>query len=338
MAAPSKQENFNKALSDVFEQMAAAEKSRGDAHRAHAYAKAAGSLRRHPKRIESGAEARAELAGVGVKIAAKIDEILATGRLRQLEETRADKQLEAIKLLSRVPGIGPVTARQLVEERGVRSLADLRQIGATLTRHQQIGLRYFEELELRVPRAEVAIFAALVAAEAQAEDPLFRVDLVGSFRRGLPESGDVDLLLTHPDFTVKKKAAGPSVILERLAGRLLAAGVLTDVIAQGEAQVMGVCRLPAAQGGGAAGPHRRIDIKLVPAESHACALLHYTGSGEFNRLMRVEAQKRHLKLSEYALRPVEPGGQEGAPLPVLREADVFEALGMPYREPEQRNV
>ncbi len=49
------------------------------------YRAAARSIAQHGKRITSGAEAKA-LEGVGEKIAKKIDEFLATGALRKLEE------------------------------------------------------------------------------------------------------------------------------------------------------------------------------------------------------------------------------------------------------------
>lgn len=44
---------------------------------------------------------------------------------------------------------------------------------------------------------------------------------------------------------------------------------------------MGVCRLPPEANG--SGIHRRIDIRMIPRESWACALLYFTGSDHFNR-------------------------------------------------------
>lgn len=50
----------------------------------NAYRKAAAVLAEHPKKIESGDEAK-KLKGVGEKIAKKIDEYVATGKLQKLE-------------------------------------------------------------------------------------------------------------------------------------------------------------------------------------------------------------------------------------------------------------
>uniref|UniRef100_A0A8C4RDV2 Crossover junction endonuclease MUS81-like HHH domain-containing protein n=1 Tax=Erpetoichthys calabaricus TaxID=27687 RepID=A0A8C4RDV2_ERPCA len=48
------------------------------------YRKAASVISKYPFKIKSGAEAK-KLEGVGAKIAEKIDEFLATGKLRKLE-------------------------------------------------------------------------------------------------------------------------------------------------------------------------------------------------------------------------------------------------------------
>jgi DNA polymerase beta len=318
--------------------MATFEKNQGDMHRFYAYTKAVNTLKNYRKKIESGAEAR-QLPGIGPRIAEKIDEILRTSELRQLEALKADERLAAVGLLARVPGIGPARAQRLVDEDGIRTIEELRRRapGLGLNHYQQVGLRYFEELELKLPRREVEELGAVIRDEAHMLDPLYRLDSVGSYRRGLPQSGDIDMLLTHPNYTAARKQAKEGGYLAPLAARLQEVGIVTDVLGLGEAQFTAVCRLPLSASGGEAKPHRRLDIKLVPVESYPCALLHYTGSSEFNRQMRVIAQNKRLKLSEYALRPVAPDGAEGEPLPVLSEEDVFRALDIPYRSPSERS-
>jgi DNA polymerase beta len=55
--------------------------------KSNAYKTAASVLASHPKRIASGEEA-AKLKGIGKKIAQKIDEFLATGKLEKLEKVQ----------------------------------------------------------------------------------------------------------------------------------------------------------------------------------------------------------------------------------------------------------
>ena len=55
--------------------------------------------------------------------------------------------------------------------------------------------------------------------------------------------------------------------------------------------------------------HHRIDIKHYPLEQYAFALLYFTGSGMFNRSMRLYATTLGLQLSDkgFARRPQKNG-------------------------------
>ena len=100
---------------------------------------------------------------------------------------------------------------------------------------------------------------------------------------------------------------------------------------------MGVCRLP-----GSGWRHRRLDVIVVPYAEFACAVLYFTGSAHFNRSMRALAKTKRMSLSEHSLNcnVVRHGTAKvgsGTPLPTLGEKDVFIHLGVPYREPNERD-
>eukprot|EP01125_Pyxidicula_operculata_P009315 TRINITY_DN3069_c0_g1_i6.p1 TRINITY_DN3069_c0_g1~~TRINITY_DN3069_c0_g1_i6.p1 ORF type:complete len:100 (-),score=17.76 TRINITY_DN3069_c0_g1_i6:160-459(-) len=99
---------------------------------------------------------------------------------------------------------------------------------------------------------------------------------------------------------------------------------------------MGVCQLTPSH------PHRRIDIKIFPSHEWACALLYFTGSGHFNRSMRLWARKCNMSLSEHALvrryGKSDEDEDKGEPIPVKTEEDVFRALGLEYKPPEERDI
>ena len=61
-----------------------------------------------------------------------------------------------------------------------------------------------------------------------------------------------------------------------------------------------------------------------------CALNYFTGSKEHNVLLRQIAQKKGLKLSEYAL------SRGSTILETLDEEAVYQALGLPFVAPELR--
>ena len=83
---------------------------------------------------------------------------------------------------------------------GLRTLDDLRARQAELlTRQQRIGLRHYDDFLARIPRTEVQEIESIVARVCCAIDPAFSAVACGSYRRGKATSGDVDILITHPD-------------------------------------------------------------------------------------------------------------------------------------------
>ena len=77
--------------------------------------------------------------------------------------------------------------------------------------------------------------------------------------------------------------------------------------------------------------NRRIDIRFIPFESYYSALVYFTGSMELNRKMRSIAKKKNLKLSEYGLFK-----KNGDKIEINSEEDIFDALDMPFLEPNER--
>lgn len=82
---------------------------------------------------------------------------------------------------------------------GCLSLEDLHkpEYISELTNHQRIGLRYLYDIEARVSREEAEKVAEFVRNNIGGEG--YEVILGGSYRRGRPTSGDIDLILIHPD-------------------------------------------------------------------------------------------------------------------------------------------
>ena len=194
------QETLNGGITDMLVELANFEKNVSQAiHKYNAYRKAASVIAKYPHKIKSGAEAK-KLPGVGTKIAEKIDEFLATGKLRKLEKIRQDDTSSSINFLTRVTGIGPSAARKFVDE-GIKTLEDLRKNEDKLNHHQRIGLKYFEDFEKRIPREEMLQMQDIVLNEIKKVDSEYIATVCGSFRRGAESSGDMDVLLTHPNFT-----------------------------------------------------------------------------------------------------------------------------------------
>ncbi|KAJ4434325.1 hypothetical protein ANN_22882 [Periplaneta americana] len=295
----------------------------------NAYRNAATTLAAHPTRIKSGEEAQ-KLNGVGVKIAKKIDEFIQTGKLQKLEKIRHDDTSTSINLMTRVSGIGPAKARQLVDA-GIKTIEDLQKHKDQLNHHQLIGLKYFEDFEKKIPRQEIEEIENIIKNEVHKLDPEYLITICGSYRRGKPESGDVDVLLTHPSYTSVHGSKKKSHLLKQVVDLLHSKGLITDTISLGDVKFMGVCRLHSKY------PSRRLDIRLTPHDQYYCSILYFTGSDLFNKNMRAHALENGFTLNEYSLRPVGSTGVPGEPVPVTSERDIFEYIGYAYKMPCDRN-
>nr|BAK40153.1 DNA polymerase beta [Aurelia sp. 1 sensu Dawson et al. (2005)] len=295
------------------------------------YRKAASILANHPTKITSGAEAR-KLDGIGDKIGKKIDEFIKTGTLQKLEKIRVDSSAVAINQLTRVSGIGPAAARNLVDD-GICSIEELKKNNDKLNHHQKIGLKHFEDFEKRIPRSEMDKHQEFIIDEISKHDKEFTACICGSYRRGAESSGDIDVLITHPTYTskTKGKGAGKNSKLKKLVDDLTKANYITDTLSLGEAKFMGVCKLPDNES------YRRLDLRLIPGDQYYCGVLYFTGSDIFNQTMRQEALDKGFTINEYCIRPVGSTGAPGEPIPVESEKDVFDILGKEYVEPTDRN-
>ena len=110
----------------------------------------------------------------------------------------------------------------------------------------------------------------MLATAAKLDSDL-KVMICGSYRRGLPDSGDIDVLLSHSHYTEGSKGKNP-------LGKFVTAlspGVITDTLSKGNKKFQGVCRLDTKS------PFRRLDIMVTTAEEYWPAISYFTGSGAF---------------------------------------------------------
>nr|XP_036857220.1 DNA polymerase lambda isoform X3 [Manis javanica] len=332
-AQPSSQKatNHNPHITEKLEVLAKAYGVQGDKWRALGYAKAINALKSFHKPVTSYQEAFS-IPGIGKRMAEKIVEILESGHLRKLDHI--SESVPVLELFSNIWGAGTKTA-QMWYHQGFRSLEDIRN-QASLTTQQAIGLKHYDDFLERMPREEATEIEQIVQESAQAFSPGLLCVACGSYRRGKATCGDVDVLLTHPD------GRSHQGIFSRLLDSLRQRGLLTDDLVSQEngrqQKYLGVCRLP-----GPGRRHRRLDIIVVPYSEFACALLYFTGSAHFNRSMRALAKTKGMSLSEHALSTAvvrDTRGFKVGPgrvLPTPTEKDVFRLLGLPYREPAERD-
>ncbi|XP_053711919.1 DNA polymerase lambda-like isoform X1 [Synchiropus splendidus] len=327
----TKANNHNKHLTDKLEQLAKAYTHQGDRWRALGYSKAVNALKSYHKPVTSYQEA-CQIPGIGKRMADKIDEIMESGHLRKLDNI--GEAVPVLELFTNIWGAGAKTAQAWYQQ-GFRTLEDIRT-KAHLTSTQKIGLKHYDDFLDRMPREEAAAIEKVVRDAALSVVPGLVAIACGSYRRGKATCGDVDVLITHPDRVSHKGVFGK--VLQILHDN----GFLTDDLVSHEEngdqkKYMGVCRLP-----GVDRRHRRLDIIVVPYNEFACALMYFTGSAHFNRSMRALAKTKSMSLSEHSLNQsvVRQGTAKvyaGTPLHTATEKDVFNLLGIPFREPSERD-
>jgi DNA polymerase beta len=157
-----------------------------------------------------------------------------TGTLRILERER----LNPLNLLTKVYGIGPKKADELVKA-GITTIADLRAHPEQLNDVQKIGLKYFEDIETRIPRQEIDEYKKILLPIFQATTPAgSRMEIVGSYRRGAQNSGDIDIITTGADANVMKK----------FMDRLIEMKIVIEILSRGKTKSLTIARLPSAAG------------------------------------------------------------------------------------------
>ena len=258
-----------------------------------------------------------ELPGIGDDLAAKISEIVKTGKCQMLDKLR--KQLPpTITELLKIPGLGPKRVRALHDELKVKSIAQLAKAA-------QAGV--IRELPGFGAKTEQTILEALaahvteqkrfkLAIATQYAEPLRdflaklpgvkQAVIAGSYRRCKETVGDLDLLATAKDSTA---------VMERFTRY----DEVAKVLSKGEtrATVILKCGL-------------QVDLRVVEPASFGAALQYFTGSKAHNVEIRKRAQAKKLKINEYGVYRGEKRVAGDS------EESVYRAVGLPWIAPELR--
>ena len=203
-----------------------------------------------------------------------------------------------------------------------------------LTHGMEIGLKYYDDLNEKIPRAEVTEIKNYVKCVANKVNEGMVAECVGSYRRGKEKSGDIDIFLYNKSIHDESKLIQ---IMKSLVELLKKTKFLKDDLTKRfTTSYMGVCQY-------GAGKHRHIDIKIWTPCELPFALLYFTGSAHFNRSMRHYANRIGWSLSDKSLEAVVRTGRGKNKIRTRQfvkcqtEKDVFDALGLEYREPNERN-
>ncbi|MFX4261371.1 DNA polymerase/3'-5' exonuclease PolX [Pelotomaculum propionicicum] len=252
-----------------------------------------------------------KIPGIGKNIAAKIDEVLATGRLQKLEGLLKEIPPGILEVMS-LPGIGPKRAAMFKERLGITSLGELagaaregrvRGLPGIGGKSEKDIIRYIEMLQDRGSRVLLAT-ANVLAGELKSYlltlSGVVNVEAGGSVRRWRETVGDLDLVAAAADpgqvIDAVVKHPRVSEVLERDGNRL---SLLTK---------WGI----------------KVDLEVVPEEQFALTLFYSTGSRA--HLSRLEA---FLASRGITIKTADISGFHD-------EHEIYSALGLPYIPAELR--
>jgi DNA polymerase IV len=340
---------MNENLAKMFDAMA--RQNKGDRYRKRAYSNAASQIRAYPGQIKSGMQARRDIKGIGESIAAKIDEILESGTLKQIEAVSqsAKEKDKILATFEGIYGVGIKIAEQWYAE-GYRDLHSLIKKYPEMTPAQQLGYKYYNDLQKKIPRNEIDYVNEIL--EKTWKNLNIQFTIAGSYRRGEPESSDIDIIVKGLGFgdrnrqpNIKDMGFGdrnrqPNIkdmgFGDRNRQTNIKDGIqMEELLIPLRKYIIG--NLTKITGKSWFGlvkfkdTVRRMDILLVEPEEYPYTLIYFTGNLELNVQLRTLASKRDYKLTGHEL--LDPKGRR---VFLPDEKSIFDFFNLKYIPPEQR--
>lgn len=261
-----------------------------------------------------------EIPGFGEAIIAKTRDFLKVGTTALYERIKDAVPLGVVQMAA-IPGIGPKTAKNLWETLGVTSPGELEQaaqkeqirplagFGPAKEKNLLEAIARNRRLSERVPLYVALPYAERMTRALRDRPEVTIVETAGSLRRHQDTVGDLDLVVatTDPKATADAIASLPGMI---------------EVTAKGEHEVVGLCDLGL-----------RVDIRLSTPKAYGALLHHFSSGREHNRQLREIAESKGFKINEYGVFDAKSGAEKFS---VENEAQIYEALGLPFIPPELR--
>jgi len=255
-----------------------------------------------------------EIPGVGKGIAFALEEIHRRGSFERRDEMLEKYPPTALELL-KIQGLGPKSIRAILEAYRVSTIDGLERL---CKEHKlQLLPRMGAKLEEKVLRS-IASYRKragrflLDFATRTAEELITYLgagEAAGSVRRGRETVGDLDLLVSGGD---------AAAMLDHFVKHPR----VSEVLGHGENKASVKIGVEGLQ----------VDLRTLPSESYGAAMQYFTGSKNHNVALRTRAVKMGLTLNEYGLYRV----SDEVCVASATEADIYQALGLPWIPPELR--
>ena len=311
----------NKQVADIFYEIADLLEIKSVKFKPVAYRKAAHTIESLEEDITSINERGKleEIPGVGIHLAAKIREIIETGRLEYLEKLKQEMP-EGVMELAELEGIGPKKALILSKGLGITNSEKLKEAAKAHKIRELPGFGEKSETNIlqsiqtkkssgrRFLLGDILPVAETIKKRLANLPETQQISLGGSIRRRKETIGDVDIIASSPEPEKIMTEFCQLPGIDRILGRgptkssiVLASGV-------------------------------QVDLRVVDNDQYWTALQYFTGSKAHNIAMRRRALDRNWRLNEYSLTDLSTGKR----LMGQTERDLYRMLDLPFIEPELR--
>ena len=255
---------------------------------------------------------------IGAKMLEVLTEYQNTGQVAYLEKEKKNP----VNIFANIYGVGYVNAKKIVQS-GITTISQLRQKPEILNDKQRIGLTYYEDILERIPRNEIDEYNKIFKFIFDSlKIPSCKYEIVGSYRRGVASSGDIDVIIS--DYN------NISTVFKRFIEELEKQKIILHRLADGKSKVLAIGNLSNYKA-------RRIDFLYSSPQEYPFAVLYFTGSKGFNTAMRQRALDLGYSLNEHGIYEMKNGiKQSKLNLIFENEKDIFDFLSMEYKNPQDR--
>jgi NAD-dependent DNA ligase/DNA polymerase/3'-5' exonuclease PolX len=306
---------LNEKFIELMEKLANIMLKQGEPFRARAYQKAQETIMAYPNDILSPNDLKGKPA-IGVTIIDKLNEYAQTGTLTILEREKNNP----VNILTEVYGIGPKKAKELVDQ-SITSIPQLRENQQLLNDIQKVGLFYYEDILERIPRSEIEKYKKIFE-NVFPKGTDGKMEIVGSYRRGAENSGDIDVIITSNN----------SNVFVKFIDNLIKEKIILHVLSRGPTKCLVITKIHFGLN-----KARRVDFLYTTPEEFPFAILYFTGSKIFNTVMRHVALEKGYTMNEHGIYKMEEKNKgEKLNRTFTCENDIFDFLSLEYKAPNER--
>ena len=251
--------NLNEHITLELEKLLEIHNDLNNTYNAIAYKRAITVIKGFTEKIVSYEQVKG-LRHIGNSILQKIEEILETGHISKIDLLQNEEKNQSLIVFLRIWGVGLSVAHKLYRK-GLRTIEDVRENESMLNHQQQIGLKYYEDLLVKIPRDEVTEIFEYIKTCLKEIYPgdIIEAEVCGSYRRKKKLCSDIDVLITRKDYGKVED------VLDLLLEKLTETGFIKDTLSLSKSfkqdhmknQFFGICKLKEQL------PNRRIDIKVI---------------------------------------------------------------------------